>query len=176
MSKTNLTLTLLMILSIGIALTIIYRDSIDPVAGGESLIQNSLLALALLAIIAFLTRMISQFRNASKKSMMDITDLKQRLDNDEIFLLDVRTDEDYVGEQGHIAGSVQIPVEQLEQRLAELSEMFGDDFDKSIVTICRTDRKSAKASQILSNNGFTNNYIARMGMTDWIKNGYPIKH
>jgi len=174
MSKTHLTLTLLIVLSVGIALTVIYGDSADPVAGGDKLIQNSLLALALLAIVTFLARMFSQIQSDSNKNMMDITDLKQRLDSNEILLLDVRTDEDYIGEQGHIAGSVQIPVEQLEQRLAELSEILNDDYDKTIVTICRTDRKSAKASQILSDNGFTNNYIARMGMTDWIKNGYPI--
>jgi uncharacterized membrane protein YdjX (TVP38/TMEM64 family) len=131
-------------------------------------------ALALLAIVAFLPRFISQFRHASKKNMMAISDLKQRMDeSDDILLLDVRTDEDYVGEQGHIAGSVLIPVEQLEQRIAELIETLGNDFDKTIVTICRTDRKSSKASQILSNNGFTNVHIARMGMTDWIKNAYP---
>lgn len=146
----------------------------EAATGGESLIQKTMLALALLAIVAFLPRFISQFRHASKKNMMAIADLKQRMDeSDDILLLDVRTDEDYVGEQGHIAGSVLIPVEQLEQRIAELIETLGNDFDKTIVTICRTDRKSSKASQILSNNGFTNVHIARMGMTDWIKNAYP---
>jgi uncharacterized membrane protein YdjX (TVP38/TMEM64 family) len=146
----------------------------EAATGGESLIQKTMLALALLAIVAFLPRFISQFRHASKKNMMAISDLKQRMDeSDDILLLDVRTDEDYVGEQGHIAGSVLIPVEQLEQRIAELIETLGNDFDKTIVTICRTDRKSSKASQILSNNGFTNVHIARMGMTDWIKNAYP---
>ena len=75
----------------------------------------------LLAIIAFLPRLINQYRNAFQKNMMAISDLKQCLDeNNDVLLLDVRTNEDYVGEQGHIDGSVLIPVEQLEQRLAEL--------------------------------------------------------
>ncbi len=142
----------------------------EAATGGEGLIQKVLLALALLAIVAFLPRFINQYRNASQKNMMVITDLKQHLDeSDDVLLLDVRTNEDYIGEQGHIDGSVLIPVEQLEQRLAEL----GDDFNKTIVTICRTDRKSSQASKILSSNGFTNVHIAKMGMTDWIKKGFP---
>ena len=36
--------------------------------------------------------------------MIKITDLKQRLDaHEDLLLLDVRTAEDYVGEQGHAA-------------------------------------------------------------------------
>ncbi len=93
----------------------------EAATGGEGLIQKVLFALALLAIIAFLPRLINQYRNASQKNMMAISDLKQCLDeNNDVLLLDVRTNEDYVGEQGHIDGSVLIPVEQLEQRLAEL--------------------------------------------------------
>ena len=93
----------------------------EAATGGEGLIQKVLFALALLAIIAFLPRLINQYRNASQKNMMAISDLKQCLDeNNDVLLLDVRTNDDYVGEQGHIDGSVLIPVEQLEQRLAEL--------------------------------------------------------
>jgi len=93
----------------------------EAATGGEGLIQKVLFALALLAIIAFLPRLINQYRNASQKNMMAISDLKQCLDeNNDVLLLDVRTNEDYGGEQGHIDGSVLIPVEQLEQRLAEL--------------------------------------------------------
>lgn len=79
------------------------------------------------------------------------------------YYLDVRTDEDYVGEQGHIAASRLIPLEQLQQRIDEI----GDDLEQTIVTICRSDRKSAKAAQILAKNGFSNIHIAKMGMTDW---------
>ncbi|MFK5985207.1 MAG: VTT domain-containing protein [Pseudomonadota bacterium] len=144
----------------------------EAATGGESLIQKVMLALALLAIAAFLPRFVS---NLSNKKMMSISELKQQLDKgDDILLLDVRTDEDYVGEQGHIAGSLLIPVEQLEQRIDELGELLGNDFNKTIVTICRTDRKSTKASHILSNNGFTNVHIAKMGMTDWNKKAYPL--
>jgi len=139
----------------------------EAATGGESLLQKIMLAVAFLAIIIFLPKFISRIR---QQNMLSIQDLKQRMDaGEDILLLDVRTPEDYVGEQGHIAGSILIPLEQLEQRIQEL----GDDREKTIVTICRTDRKSDKAAKILSKNNFTNTYIAKMGMNDWIKQGYP---
>ncbi len=61
-----------------------------------------------------------------------------------------------------------IHLEQLEQRIHEIV----DDREKTIVAICRTDYKSEKAVKILSKNDFSNIYIAKMGMTDWIKHGY----
>jgi rhodanese-related sulfurtransferase len=83
----------------------------------------------------------------------------------------VRTPEDYRGEQSHIKGSLLIPVEQLEQRLNEIDNYL----EKPVITICRTDRKSAKAAQILVRHGFADVHVARMGMTDWISKGFPIE-
>jgi len=141
----------------------------EAATGGEDLIQKSLLALAVLAIVSFLPRIIGSLR---KGAMVEITDLKQRLDaNEDVLLLDVRTAADYVGEQGHIAGSTLIPLEELEQRVNELD----DYLEKPIVTICRTDRKSEKAAQLLAQKGFADVHVAKMGMTDWIKNSYPVE-
>ncbi|MFV9615138.1 MAG: VTT domain-containing protein [Gammaproteobacteria bacterium] len=141
----------------------------EAATGGEGLIQKAMLALALLALVAFLPRLIGSIR---KGAMLSITDLKQRIDaGEDILLLDVRTAEDYDGEQGHIAGSLLLPLEQLEQRIDEIS----DYSEKPVVTICRTDRKSAKAAQLLAEKGFADVHVAKMGMTDWIKNRYPVE-
>ncbi len=142
----------------------------EAIAGGQGMIQKILLAIALLAIVGFLPRIIGMIRRGP---MLNITDLKQRMDNGEdILILDVRTPEDFVGEQGHIEGSTLIPVEELTQRLSEIDNYM----EKPVVTICRTDRKSAKAAQILAQHGFADVHVARMGMTDWIKNNYPVEH
>jgi len=104
--------------------------------------------------------------------MLNVTNLKQRIDEGEdILLLDVRTAEDYNGQQGHIAGSTLLPLEELEQRIDEIS----DYYEKTVVTICRTDRKSAKAAQLLAEQGCVDVRVAKMGMTDWIKNNYPVE-
>jgi len=141
----------------------------EAATGGEGLIQKAMLALALLAVVSFLPRIIGNLR---KGATIDAPELKQRLDNNEDFLLlDVRTADDYVGEQGHIAGSTLVPLEELEQRIDEI----GDFLEKPVITICRTDRKSAKAAQLLAKKGFADVHVARMGMTNWIKNGYVIE-
>jgi uncharacterized membrane protein YdjX (TVP38/TMEM64 family) len=142
----------------------------EAVGGGEGMIQKALLALALLAVVAFLPRLIGRLRRGP---MVDIPQLKQRLDaGEDVLVLDVRTPEDFSGEQGHIGSAVNIPVEELADRLAEIA----DYQERPVVTICRTDRKSATAVQILTQNGFADVHIARMGMTDWIEQGYEIEH
>ena len=140
----------------------------QAIAGGEGMVRNIMLATALLALVGFLPRLIGKLRG---KPMITVDELRRRLDaGEDLLLLDVRTPEDYNGEQGHIAGSVLLPVEQLEQRIDELA----DYLEKPVITICRTDRKSSKAARILAQKGFADVHVAKMGMTDWNKNGYPL--
>lgn len=139
----------------------------EAATGGEDLVKKAMLAFALLAVVSFLPRIMGALR---KGSMLTVDELKQRLDSDEhVLLLDVRTAEDYVGEQGHVAGSKLIPLEELEQRLDEI----GGYLEKPIVTICRTHNKSGKAAQLLAKHGFADVHVAKMGMTDWNKKNYP---
>lgn len=63
------------------------------------------------------------FARLSTGPRMGITELKRRLDeHDGVLVLDVRTGADFVGEQGHIAGATNIPLEALESRLGELAD------------------------------------------------------
>jgi uncharacterized membrane protein YdjX (TVP38/TMEM64 family)/rhodanese-related sulfurtransferase len=141
----------------------------EAAAGGEGLIQKGLLALALLAAVAFLPRLIGKLR---KQPMLDVPELKRRLDaGEKLLVLDVRNTPDYVGELGHIAGATHIPLSELATRLNEI----GAYQELPIVTVCRTDRMSTTAAQLLAQKGFANVLVARQGMTDWNKNGYPIE-
>ena len=140
----------------------------EAATGGEGLIQKLLLALALVAIVSFLPRIIGSLRKAA---MISIDELKQRLDSDQsLLLLDVRSAEDYVGEQGHIAGSSSVPLEELEQRIEELK----DYLEKPVITICRTDRKSAQAAKLLARKGFSDVQVAKGGMIEWNQQGYSL--
>ena len=142
----------------------------EAVGGGEGLIQKALLALALLAAVAFLPRLIGKLRRGA---MIDIADLKQRLDaGEDVLVLDVRTVEEFVGEQGHIAIATHIPVEALGARLDEISEYQ----ERPVIIVCRSDRKSSKAARILSQNGFAEVHVARMGMAAWNECGYAVEH
>jgi len=140
----------------------------EAATGGEDIVQKAMLALALLAVVSFLPRIISHFRRAP---MISASELKQRLDEQEdILLLDVRSPEDFHGEQGHIAAAKLLPLEQLEQRIHELDSCK----NKPVITICRTDRRSTQAARILAQQGFNQVQIARMGMTDWNKQAFPL--
>jgi uncharacterized membrane protein YdjX (TVP38/TMEM64 family)/rhodanese-related sulfurtransferase len=141
----------------------------EAATGGQGLIQKSMLALALLALVAFLPRLIGALR---KGPMLSVEELKKRIDEGEdILVLDVRTAEDFVGEQGHITDALNIAVEDLTRHLDKLSNRT----EKPIAIVCRTDRRSAKAAQILTRNGFADVHVTKGGMTDWNKSGYPIE-
>jgi uncharacterized membrane protein YdjX (TVP38/TMEM64 family) len=142
----------------------------EAVAGEEGLIQKALAALALLAVVAFLPRLIGKLRRGA---MIEVAELKTRLDaGEDVLVLDVRTAQDFVGEQGHIDVATNIPLEELDKRLAEIS----DYQERPVVAICRTDRKSGKAAQLLAQRGFADVHVARRGMTAWNELGYAVEH
>ena len=133
----------------------------EAATGGEDLIKKGMLALALLAAAAFLPRFIINLRRGG---MIEVEELKNRLNSGEdILLLDVRTEKDFNGEQGHISASRLIPLEELVQRIEELSGYM----EKPVLTICRTDKKSGKAAKILAGKGFADVHVVKGGMTAW---------
>ena len=153
----------------GLAYTYFGYIGKEAATGGDGLIQKGLLALALITLIIFLPRFISSLR---KGPMLEVDALKKKLDsNEDVLLLDVRSAEDYVGEQGHIADSVLIPLEELTARLSEIEHFK----EKEVLTICRTDRRSAQAAQLLARKGFADVHVIKGGMTDWNANRYLVQ-
>lgn len=153
-----------------IAYTYLGHVGRQAIAGDEALIQKILLAIALLAAVAFLPRLIKMIYSGP---MMSVQDLKQKLDNnDDVVIVDVRKPDEFIGEQGHIAGAKNIALHEFAERTNELSDFT----DKTIVLVCRTDKRSASASRILADIGFTDVFVATGGMTNWIKAGYNIEH
>jgi len=139
----------------------------EAIGGGEGLIQKILMALALLAVVAFLPRIIANIRRGPS---IDIPELKKRIDDNRTLVLDVRTAEDFVGEQGHIDCAVNIAVEDLPDRMNELTEYI----ERPIAIVCRTDKRSAKAALLLAEEGFHDVHVVRGGMTKWIEAALPV--
>lgn len=140
----------------------------EAAAGSAGLIHKGLIALALLAVVAFLPRLVARVR---QRPMLEIDGLKACVDGAQGLVLDVRTAEDFDGEQGHIHNALNLPLEELPQRLAAL----GEDLEQRIVIVCRTDRRSAKAATLLTHQGFADVQVARGGMTAWLERGWPVE-
>jgi len=142
-----------------IAYTYIGYVGREAVSGGENLVKNILIAVAILAVVLFLPRFVATVRRGPS---IDIKELKRRLDQQETLVLDVRTKNEFIND-GHIEQALNIPVEELEQQLDKIESYQ----DKSISIICRTDKRSAVAANLLLKHGYQDVRVVSGGMTDW---------
>jgi len=144
------------------------RETVGGEGDIQQLIQMGVLATALLTVVIYMPRIIGRLRRGA---MLAVADLKQKLDNHEnVLVLDVRTAKDFVGEQGHIPSAINIPLEELADRISELD----DHIELPIAIVCRTDQRSIKAARMLNRQGYADIHIVHGGMTDWHVHKYPI--
>jgi sulfur dioxygenase len=83
--------------------------------------------------------------------------------------LDVREPQEFVGPLGHIRGAILIPLGELAERAGELSR------DRPIVTVCRAGSRSAQATVILREAGFTDIANLAGGMLRWRAEGHAVE-
>jgi uncharacterized membrane protein YdjX (TVP38/TMEM64 family) len=137
----------------------------EAAAGGEGVIRKGLIALALLAAAAFLPRLVKRLRGQGSKAISS-AQLKERLArHDDLAVLDVRPEKDYNGELGHVPGSLNIPLDELPRRMAEIEAYRA----RPLAVICRTNRMSAKAVGLLREAGFSQALLVADGMAGWRK-------
>jgi rhodanese-related sulfurtransferase len=103
----------------------------------------------------------------AKAPTLDIPTLHARLDAGTV-VLDVRDASDYAS--GHIAGARNIPLADLKNRLHELEDWR----ERPVAVICRTDRRSAQAVQLLAEQGFAQVLLVKEGMQRWQNEGLPL--
>ena len=103
--------------------------------------------LASILLAAIISGCLSSTTPPEKAKYIDVSvqQGKEMIDNGEVFILDVRTREEY--NESHIKGSTLIPVQELDIRFKELP------LDKKILVYCRTGSRSVTASEILLKNG-----------------------
>jgi uncharacterized membrane protein YdjX (TVP38/TMEM64 family)/rhodanese-related sulfurtransferase len=139
-------------------------------SGEADAVRYGLFALALLATIAVLPRLIARLRGSF--AWIEPSELKRRLDRGEaVAIIDVRGTDEFAGPLGHIATSRNIPVTEFNIRLSELS-----GFEHTpIILVCRTDKRSAAAARTLRAAGFTKVSVLRHGMEQWNEAGLPVE-
>lgn len=103
--------------------------------------MNAKIALGLLAAVV---AALLLFRSRGDVTAADA----HRLVEHGALLLDVRTPEEF--RAGHIEGAINIPVQVLEQRMAELGA-----HERDIVVYCRSGNRSGRAKQMLHAAGYT---------------------
>lgn len=142
----------------------------EALGGNTSAIRYGLLALGLLAAIAVLPRLYKRIRG-DDTPWLEAEDLLTRLkEGTRILVLDVRGNDEFQGEHGRIEGALNVPLEGLHARLAEFRQMAAAE----IVTVCRTDRRSAAAETQLREAGFKNRSVLRGGMVRWNELGFEV--
>jgi hydroxyacylglutathione hydrolase len=80
---------------------------------------------------------------------------------DEVVVIDVRQPEEFTGELGHIPGSKLIVLDTLPEHLDELPK------NKTIVFVCRSGGRSARAAAYALSEGFKDVYNLKGGMLLW---------
>lgn len=118
----------------------------------KTMIIVSILVLSTVGIVIFTS-------NESGITKIDVETLQNRLENEEITLLDVRELDEYDG--GHIEGAVNAPLSSLDE--IELPYLKDDP----IYVICRSGNRSAQAAQLLQERGYTEIYDVSGGMIAW---------
>ncbi len=99
-------------------------------------------------------------------SMLDLHRLMKGFSKDEL-ILDVREPSEY--SEGHIAGSLNIPVGEVASKAEELRKY------KKVYVHCRSGIRSQKATAILKAQGLNNLIcISDGGMMDWEEAGLPV--
>ena len=86
----------------------------------------------------------------------------------ELTILDVRSPEELVGPDGHISGSLNIPLPELEQRRQAIPS------GKPVVVVCHSGSRSALATQQLLKQGLSEVANLRGGLSRWSDEGYPL--
>lgn len=98
---------------------------------------------------------------------IESTELVDRLNAGQApVILDVRTAQEYA--QGHIPGAINIPVNDLVSRGAELKPFR----DQEIVVYCQTGPRAAYAGHVLKKNGFAEVRDLQGHIHQWLANGY----
>jgi rhodanese-related sulfurtransferase len=96
---------------------------------------------------------------------------KMIAENPQIPIIDVRTQPEFTGELGHIAGAQLKPLQDIGNWVSQIDSLK----DQTIILVCRSGNRSGQAANYLAKRGFKHLINVKGGMIDWNKNQYPIE-
>ncbi|MBI3979672.1 MAG: metalloregulator ArsR/SmtB family transcription factor [Chloroflexi bacterium] len=117
--------------------------------------------------LAEVDRLVASYRGDRQTlEAVDKEELRRRLADDAVVVIDVRPEVEY--RQGHVPGARSVPLRELERRLAELPQ------DREIVAYCRGPYcvLADEAVRLLRRHGFHARRLSE-GFPEWRAAGYP---
>jgi rhodanese-related sulfurtransferase len=102
----------------------------------------------LLSIFILIFLLVMCAKNNS--DVVSMEEFQSKILDENTFVLDVRTEEEFYGPLGHIEGATLIPIDELSSRMNELNKVK----DKDIYVICRSGNRSNVGKNILKENSF----------------------
>jgi len=125
--------------------------------------------LMLLAVVGIKAREWPSRWRARGRSTLDPVQVEELLLGTPPHILDLREQEEYRGEKGHIRNAVNIPFRELQRRLDELDTSH----PRPIVLVDENDVLSHQAFPLVASRGHTWLYVLRGGMKAWRRAKMP---
>jgi rhodanese-related sulfurtransferase len=120
--------------------------------------------------MAVLRRLFRRLR-VTAPAWIGPAELQRRLVSDDAMLLvDVRQPEEFTSPPGHLPGAINVPLAELPYRTGELVARR-----RSVVLVCKTDRRSAHAAAALLDAGLSDVAVLRGGTDGWHKQGLALE-
>ncbi len=130
--------------------------------------NHPLLVLAFVVTLGFLIRSLLQERIGGYRSLGP-QEAIGLINREDAVLLDTRENNEY--KEGHIQGSIHIPLTALKKRLVELHKYRA----RPILVTCRSGSRSSMACATLRKDGFEQVYNLRGGVMAWQQANLPLQ-
>ena len=131
----------------------------------QFIVQNALLII--IAVIAAVSLAMPLINTRRFGPMVSSEQAVSLINKQNALVVDVRAQKDF--KRVRIANSVNIPANEIQNRLGELSE------DRTIIVVDNSGNMSAAASKLLRGVGFTKVYVLDSGLVGWMRDKLPLE-
>lgn len=145
-----------------------YEENFMLVASDNQIedLTRKLMRIGLDNMLGYINDIPSTGISLEKSDVISLAEFKVIATQKNVQLIDLRGAAEY--NNGHVAGAENVFVGTLPQNLDKLSR------DKQMVIYCQSGDRAAIGYSILRKNGFTHVKNYSGGMSEWLKNGYPV--
>lgn len=109
-------------------------------------------------------------QNPQFQDVQDVTPDQVKQVESQIAIIDVRENDEWIGELGHISSSKLINLGKIQQHVTEVPK------DKTVVFVCRSGARSARAASFFKQQGYEHVFNMKGGMILWNQQGFEVSY